>query len=179
MRVYAQKNLADRKQAHTMLEQAVREVWGRSPLPEIVREGRGKPHFSDLPDCHFNLSHSGVYALCALDDAPVGADIQIIRRNLRESLPKRVCAPEELGWLREQEDCWAAFALLWSLKEARVKLTGEGLGADLRRIAVPLPERGRSLYPLDGLWFRLYEVPGYACAVCGKNPPPEDIIWLT
>ena len=179
MRVYAQKNLADRAQAHVMLERAVAGTWGVSPMPCVVREEGGKPRFSDLPDCHFNLSHSRVYALCALDDAPVGVDIQIIRRDLRQALPARVCSDKELDWLNEQGDYWAAFARLWCLKEARVKFTGAGIGAGLRTTAIPLPEEGAGLYRLEGLWFRLYEIPGYACAVCGKNPPPEDIIWLT
>ena len=179
MYVYAKRNIAGREEAHELLARAGREAWGLSPLPEMVREGRGKPRFSAYPGYQFNLSHSGEFALCALDDAPVGADIQVVRRDLRERLPKRVCSPEELDWLRRQEDQWMAFAQLWSLKEARVKFTGEGLGAMLSGIAVPLPERGKSLYLLDGLWFRLYDIPGCACAVCGQNPPPEEILWLS
>lgn len=179
MHVYAKRHINSREGARELLARAVREVWGLSPMPEMVREERGKPRFSAHPDCHFNLSHSGEFALCALDDAPVGADIQIIRRDLRESVPKRVCSPEELDWLRGQADCWAAFAQLWSLKEARVKLTGEGLGALLSGIAVPLPKDGAGLYRLDGIWFRVYDVPGCGCAVCGENPPPEDMIWLS
>ena len=155
MRVYAQKNLADRAQAHVMLERAVAGTWGVSPMPCVVREEGGKPRFSDLPDCHFNLSHSGVYALCALDDAPVGVDIQIIRRDLRQALPARVCSDKELDWLNEQGDYWAAFAQLWCLKEARVKFTGAGIGAGLRTTAVPLPEGGAGFDRMDGLWFRL------------------------
>ena len=157
----------------------MRRRWGLEQLPAIARGEHKKPYFPNHPHIHFNLSHSGEFALCVLDAAPVGADIQIIRRDLRERLPQRVCSPEELNWLGEQKDYWAAFARLWSLKEARVKLTGAGIAAGLRTIAVPLPEGSAGLYRLDGLWFRLYEIPGYACAVCGKNPPPEDILWLT
>ena len=178
MYVYAKRHNGSREGAYDLLARAVREVWGLSPLPEMIREEGGKPRFSAHPDHHFNLSHSGEFALCVLDAAPVGADIQIIRRDLRERLPQRVCSPEELNWLGEQKDYWAAFAQLWCLKEARVKLTGAGIAAGLRTIAVPLPDGSAGLYRLDGLWFRLYEIPGYACAVCGKNPPPEDILWL-
>ena len=179
MQVYAQRGLENREQAHAMLARAVQDAWGLAPLPEMLREEGGKPRFRDFPAHCFNLSHSADYALCALDAAPVGADIQIIRRDLREGLPVRVCSPEELCWLKEQEDFWAAFARLWCLKEARIKFMGVGIGAGLRTTAVPLPDAGAGLYRLDDLWFRLYDVPGFACAVCGKNPPPEDIIWLT
>ncbi len=178
MRLYIQR-IDGREQAHDMLARVAREVWGHSPLPELIREAGGKPRFRDFPEHHFNLSHSADHALCALDDAPVGADIQRIRTDLREGLPARVCSAEELSWLKEQEDYWGSFARLWCLKEARVKFTGVGIGAGLRATTVPLSEEGAGLYRLDGLWFRLYDLPGFACAVCGKNPPPEDIIWLT
>lgn len=178
MQVYVQGGLENREQAHVMLERAVEDAWGLSPLPCVVREAGGKQRFRDVPDRHFNLSHSADHALCALDDAPVGADIQLIRRDLRQALPARVCSPEELDWLKGQGDYWAAFAQLWCLKEARVKFTGAGIGAGLRTTAVPLPEKGPGLYRLDDLWFRLYDLPGFACAVCGKNPPPEEMIRL-
>ena len=129
MRVYVRSGLADRAQAHAMLDRAVEDAWGLSPMPCVVRDAWGKPGFRDVPDRYFNLSHSADHALCALDDAPVGADIQRIRRDLRQALPARVCSDEELDWLKGQEDYWAAFAQLWCLKEARVKFTGAGLGA--------------------------------------------------
>ena len=179
MRIYAQRGLENREQAHVMLERAVQDTWGLSPMPEMIREEGGKPRFLDFTKLDFNLSHSADHALCALDDAPVGADIQIIRRDLREGLPARVCSQEELRWLKGQEDYWAAFARLWCLKEARVKFTGAGLGAGLRTTAVPLPNEGAGLYRFEDLWFRLYDIPGFSCAVCGKNPPPEEILWLT
>ena len=177
MQVYLQR-IGSREQAYSVLARATETAWGLSPLPEILREAGGKPRFRDFPARHFNLSHSADLALCALDDAPVGADIQIIRRDLRQALPTRVCSPEELDWLAGQADYWAAFARLWSMKEARVKFTGEGISAGLRAAAVPLPDADAGLYQLDGLWFRLYDLPGFACAVCGKNPPPEEIIRL-
>lgn len=178
MQVYAKRHLESREQAREMLARAVQAQWGLSPLPDILREEGGKPRFRDLPDYHFNLSHSAAHGLCALDHAPVGVDIQLIRRDLRSALPARVCSREELSWLAGQTDYWGAFAQLWCMKEARVKWSGEGIKAGLRTAAVPLPERGEGLYHLDDIWFRNYDIPGFACVVCGKNPPPENIVWL-
>ena len=53
-----------------------------------------KPYFPRHEELHFNLSHSGALALCALDAAPVGVDIQVIK-PLRPALPRRVCSPRE------------------------------------------------------------------------------------
>ena len=168
--------LTARAQARDLLALAVNEVWGLSPLPEIARRPGGKPFFSEREDLHFNLSHSGDLALCALDGAPVGADIQIIK-EWRPSLPRRVCSAEELAWLEEQPDLWSAFTLLWTLKEARSKESGLGLTTSIRDIRIPLP--GADASEMDGLWFRTWTGPGWAAAVCGHTRPPEKMIKKT
>ena len=173
MVVYSAKNLTSRAQARGLLAVAVREMWGLSPLPEIARQEGGKPFFPEHENFHFNLSHSGELALCALDSLPVGADIQIVKQ-WRPSLPGRVCSSEELDWLEGQPDLWPAFTLVWALKEARAKESGRGLTSSIRDIRVPLPGEGDAR--LDGLWFRTWTGPGWAAAVCGHNPPPEKIL---
>ena len=178
MTVWFTDSLQSNAGAYTLLSRAAREVWGFDPLLEYARTPEGKPHFPDHPGCHFNLSHSGPYALCALDASPVGVDIQIVKDNWRTALPRRVCSPEQLGWLESQPDLWPAFALLWALKEARVKYTGTGLRTDIRSISVPLPGGGDTLYRHDGLWFRVYRGRGWMAAVCGERQPPEQLIFL-
>lgn len=51
------------------------------PMDQIVfeTEGNGKPVVRQLPSFHFNLSHSGDWVVCAVDDAPVGIDIEEIK----------------------------------------------------------------------------------------------------
>ena len=177
MVIYATDKIENRAQAYDLLSQGADAVWGFQELPFTERTSSGKPFFPDFPDHHFNLSHSGSFALCALSDSPVGVDIQIVRDSWRDALPRRVCAPHELEWLEEQSAYWDAFALLWALKEARGKYTGKGLRA-AREISVPLPAAGRSLYLHDGLWFRIYTGEGWQAAVCGEEEPPEELIWV-
>ena len=98
---------------------------------------------------------------------------------MRESLPKRVCSPEELAWLNEGTDFWHRFTLLWVLKECRVKQSGSGLIRPISGIKVPLPTENETLYFLDGLWFRIYSQNDWQAAVCGLSPPPEEIRWIT
>ena len=100
MVIYGARDLTARSQARDLLAQAAAAEWGLSPLPDIARHPGGKPYFPDHPSLHFNLSHSGGLALCALDAAPVGVDIQVVK-TLRPALPRRVCSPEELAWLEE------------------------------------------------------------------------------
>lgn len=173
MVIYSAKGLTARAQAWELLAVAVKETWGLFPLPEVARHEGGKPYFPGYEEFHFNLSHSGDLALCALDDTPVGADIQIVR-EWRTGLPRRVCAESELAWLEGQVDYWPAFTLLWTLKEARAKESGRGLRSSIRDIRVPAPGEGPVL--LDGLWFRTWAGPGWAAAVCGHSRPPEKML---
>lgn len=173
MIVYQAKGLTSHAQARDLLALAAKEVWGLSPLPEIARLEQGKPYFPEREDLHFNLSHSGDLALCALDGAPVGVDVQIVKQ-WRPRLPKRVCSPAELAWLERQSEPWSAFTLLWTLKESRAKQSGRGLTTSIPDIRVPLPAPGP--VRLDGLWFGAWTGPGWAAAVCGHSEPPERII---
>ena len=95
----------------------------------------------------------------------------------RDRLFRRVCTPEELAWLEEQEDPALAFAQLWSLRESRVKQSGQGLRTTIRDIPVPLPDACPCT--LDGLHFALWSGEGWAAAACGHSPPPEEILWRT
>ena len=174
--VYA-ATITARGQAYDLLDAAAEARWGLSARPEILRAEGGKPYFPHLPNHHFNLSHSGILALCALGDGPVGADIQTVAPH-RPGLPGRVCAPAELEWL-EAGDCWDRFTQLWVLKEALSKFRGTGLTTPIRELAVPIPTEEAGLYALDGLWFRLYKGDGWWAAVCGEGAPSAEICWLT
>lgn len=174
MIVYGAKGLTARSQARDLLALAAEEHWGVSPLPEIARRELGKPFFPERAELHFNLSHSGELALCALDGEAVGADIQVIK-TWRPTLPRRVCSDRELAWLEHQRDLWSSFILLWALKESRAKESGQGLTSSIRDIQVPLPTEDP--LRLDGLWFRTWTGPGWAAAVCGHTKPPKEILW--
>ncbi len=179
MVIYGTCRLTSRSQAYGLLALAAGEHWGLSPLPALARQAGGKPYFPDAADYSFNLSHSGHLALCALDCAPVGVDIQMVKA-WRPALVRRVCSSRELDWLgpEDRETYWSRFTQLWALKECRVKHSGAGLRQPIAQIQVPLPEGAQGLYRLDGLWFRLYSGEGWQGAVCGLGPPPEEIRWV-
>ena len=146
MFLYRAEGLTARSQARELLALAAAEVWGLASLPEISRRKGGKPFFPEYEGLQFNLSHSGEFALCALDEAPVGVDIQIVKA-WRPALPRRVCSQLELDWLEAQPEFWPSFAQLWTLKESR-----------------------------DGLWFRTWHGAAWAAAVCGHSAPPEKML---
>lgn len=164
MELFFCPDLVNREDAYALLAHAVRQVYSLDSLPAIGRSEHGKPFFPDLPQLQFNLSHSGSFALCALDDSPMGVDIEAIRSH-HPRLARRICSPAELEWLNEQDDRHRALLSLWTKKEARVKYTGTGLTVPIREIRVPFDEDA----VLDGLHFRTLSSDGWVGAVCGHT----------
>ena len=165
--------------ARRLLEGQVRALYGLPALPALARTEAGKPFFPDAPQICFNLSHSGPLALCGTGAAPLGVDLEILRPR-REGLAKYALSEAEYDFFRQQGGDWGAFYTLWTLKEARVKCTGQGLRQLARTISVPLlwpGERGE----LDGLVFRAYAGEGWRAAACCISPeePPKQIVRKT
>ena len=61
-----------RAEARALLALALEEGFGLRQMPEIARGERGKPYFPSHPQIHFNLSHSGPLALCAVGEERCG-----------------------------------------------------------------------------------------------------------
>lgn len=184
MVLYGAEHLTERAQAYDLLERAARLHWGWDRLPELAREERGKPYFPGAPQYHFNLSHSGPFALCALSNRPVGVDIQVVRPDWSPKLVGRSCTPEERAWLAALGDRPEDFAALWACKESMGKESGYGLPYPPSRLSVPLPGDGGPLrpgeaYPLEGRRLRVYAGRGWRGAVCAWEEPPEEIRWLS
>ena len=156
--------------AHALLRRSAGLVWGMDALPDLDRAPKGKPFFHSMPQCRFNLSHSGPFALCALSDDEVGADIEVIRPR-RSFLPQKVLSEAEFAWFRDRGSRWEDFYTLWTLKEARVKYTGTGLTLPARDIAVPLLDPGQHAR-LDGLTFTAYAGEGWGAALCAWEAGP-------
>lgn len=103
---------------------------------------------------HFNLSHSGPWALCVWSEGPVGADVERLREP-SDALLRRVCAPGEAQGVRSARD----FLWLWTAKESYAKLLGRGLSLDFREI---------ELARLD-VEFRRYDLGEYGATLCAAG----------
>ncbi len=171
MELYLCENISRREDAYALLSHAVKHRWSLETLPVIARSEQGKPYFPNHPEYCFNLSHSGRFALCALDELPVGADIERIRPH-HPKLADRICSPEELDWLERQPDKTSALCQLWTRKEALVKHHGTGLTAPLRAIRVPLSPTSEQ----DGLVFHSIATPEFCLCVCGHSTPAPVIL---
>ncbi|MBQ6661600.1 MAG: 4'-phosphopantetheinyl transferase superfamily protein [Lachnospiraceae bacterium] len=110
---------------------------GEKPL-ELVYEENGKPSLAGETDPHFCLSHSGSLVVCAVDDVPVGVDVQVVRK-ISKRVANRILAPDELGkfnsFSAKNESTDRYLTVLWTEKESIAKLIGKGLSADFRNLS--------------------------------------------
>ena len=85
------------------------------------------------PDIHFNLSHCREAVLCVVSDRPVGCDVESIR-EFHESLVRYTMNDAEVRQIEQAPHPAAEFIRLWTMKEAVLKLSGEGIRDDLKGV---------------------------------------------
>lgn len=143
---------------------ALLEALVGDPLPPVERREGGKPFFPDRPDLCFNLSHSHGLALCVLSDKPVGCDIELIRPR-SPNLARYALDDKQYEWFQSRGEAWGDFCALWTLKEARVKCTGQGLRLPPRDIMVPLIGPGEQA-EWEGFTFTALAGENWRGAIC-------------
>lgn len=97
----------------------------------------GKPYLTGYPEIHFNISHSGGWAVCALASMPCGVDIQERRSIRSRRMVERTMNAREQRQILEAEDGTGEFIKLWTYKESCIKLSGEGLHQDMKTLKPP------------------------------------------
>ncbi|KAF6619222.1 4'-phosphopantetheinyl transferase superfamily protein [Paenibacillus sp. EKM102P] len=136
----------------------------------------GKPSLLNAPAFHFNVSHSGKWVVCAIDDHPLGIDIEQLRPIDFEV--GRVCFSDtEYDALMQQdaESRLSYFYDLWTLKESFVKAEGQGLTLPLKSFSFELEARPSIGFTTEGFTteychFKQYELdPDYKMAVCAAH----------
>ena len=133
----------------------------------------GKPHMVNAPEpVQFNLSHSHDMAVLVLSSAPVGVDVEYIKRKVEVgSIAKRFFAAAECAWLEQQVDQRLAFIQLWTRKEAVVKALGKGIGYGLAEFSVIADGRPVQKLELEGATWQLepiliHDSKDYVASLC-------------
>jgi len=141
---------------------------GASPGELALRSGpHGKPMLESGP--HFNLSHSGDLAVCALaPDREVGVDVEGLR-PVPEAGPiaERWLGPDAPGMLAAAgTNREVVFLRLWTRREAFLKASGVGIAAAEDR--QPQPDPGRwETWDID-------PAPGYVGALVAARAPSAE-----
>lgn len=107
---------------------------------EFVYGPFGKPKLSHQGSPHFNVSHSGDYAVFAFSHATeVGIDVEVIRGSEDFLALESLCLTEVERKRLAALDCDCRrreFLRAWTRKEAYVKAIGHGLFCSLERIEI-------------------------------------------
>ena len=119
--------------AYQLLKQALSEEYGISENPLFSYGEHGKPLLVGHPEIHFNLSHCREAVACAVSDRPIGIDVESIR-EMRDGLVHYTMNDEEQRLIAAAERPEAAFIRLWTMKEARLKLTGRGITDNMKTV---------------------------------------------
>ncbi len=130
LRVNTFRFVDDKKRtvAGDMLARKTIAEWCSADETAIVfyKNEHGKPYLKDLP-CHFNISHSGDFVVCAISENEIGIDIEKIR-PIDFKIANRVFNETELNFLftEPNENQKDVFFSLWTEKEAILKCIGTG-----------------------------------------------------
>lgn len=117
--------------AYLLLKKGLREEYGITDNPLFEYGPHGKPYIVGHPEMHFSLSHCREAVACVISDRPVGIDVESVRRY-KEDVVRYAMSEQEQQLIATAERPEVAFIRLWTMKEARLKLTGEGITNDLK-----------------------------------------------
>ena len=129
--------------AYLLLKEGLQREYGIIENPIFCYAKNGKPSIKGLPEIHFNMSHCRAGAVCAIDNQPVGIDIESIR-EAKEGLVKYTMNAQEQDLILSSSTPNIEFTRLWTQKEAVLKLTGQGIVKDLKQVLAD-----KSLYRLE------------------------------
>ena len=153
---------------------ALRETAPGEPLPPLGFTQTGKPFLTGSGP-QFNLSHTDTLVCLALDDRQVGVDAQTLLTP-SDGVAKRVLSPAELALLETARDKAALFTAFWTMKEAYVKRTGEGIDRDLKALDFA-PYDGLDRFAAYGCRFSAFRLHGAVMTACGEAEaePPRPV----
>ncbi|MBR2860235.1 MAG: 4'-phosphopantetheinyl transferase superfamily protein [Clostridia bacterium] len=124
---------------------------------DIVYDKNGKPRIKDS-HCGISISHSFDMVFCGIAGGEIGVDTEKIR-DFDERISSRFFTLSEKEFARKSKE---NFFKVWTVKEAIVKFTGEGLKALTRVCAV---ENGNIISSWRDCKVKSFIENGYAFAV--------------
>ena len=119
--------------AYLLLCEGLRKEYGIEEPPVFEYGAHGKPSIVGHLEVCFNMSHCREAAICVLSNQPVGVDVESIRRY-SESLARYTMNDAELAQIERAERREVEFIRLGTLKEAVLKLSGEGIRNDMKHV---------------------------------------------
>lgn len=152
----------------------------------FVKNKYGKPYLKDYPNFEFNISHSADFVVCAIDDKPIGIDVEEVKDIQYEEIAKNFFSTSEFDYIvkRDLDVELNKFYEIWTLKESYIKCCGQGLSIPLKSFSFDIDMYENIKVIIDDEYkenvFKKFDIgSGYKMAVCSLNKEiSNDIIII-
>lgn len=143
---------------------------------DIITAEKGKPYLLGNKNCFFSISHCDGLCCCIVSPCECGIDCESIR-DFRPNVISRIFTSDEIMWFDSLDTKRKNrfFFILWTLKEAYGKFTGNGI-ADMKNVSFTF---GNGILKSDKalLDFFVYEQNEYILSICVKKGQSPDCFF--
>lgn len=127
----------------------------------------GKPYLFNN-DLYFNITHTENMIFMVVADRNVGIDAEFLKSKKRsaQAIADRYFSDHEADVLRKSSNIYIEFYTLWTLKEAEVKRSAEGIARGFKKAKFTMSEDGcwkSNNYPDD---FYSFECDDFVVSIC-------------
>ncbi|MCB2298660.1 4'-phosphopantetheinyl transferase family protein [Clostridium tagluense] len=136
----------------------------------------GKPYMKEHPEFNFNTSHSGDFVVCAIDDKPIGIDIEKVKHIEYKDIAKSFFSVSEFDYIIKEDlnSQLNKFYEIWTLKESYIKYCGQGLSIPLKSFSIDIDQYENIKVIIDKEHkepvFKRFDIGSeYKMAVCSVN----------
>lgn len=143
----------------------------------------GKPVLHKPNGIHFNISHSGNWVVCAVNNSTVGIDVEIVKPIDLNIADRFFSKDEYISFTNQPEKTKLMyFYMIWTLKESYIKMEGKGLSIPLNSFTIGIKGKDISVTvgnEIQEFYFSQYFLDSDTVyAVCTQNSPTnESIYW--
>jgi len=107
-------------------------------LEKILYNNYGCPYFDN--NISFSISHSGIYAICAISDSTkLGIDVELCRQINFDDY-KIAMSQSEWKVITESSDPYTLFFRFWTIKECFIKGLQKGMAIPLNQLDINFDE---------------------------------------
>ena len=116
--------------AYRLLQQALLQEYGINASPRFIYDNHGKPSLEGSHAIHFSISHCSDVAVCAIDNRPIGIDVETLD-HYSEEVARQVMNDDEMRQILASPRPEVTFTRLWTMKESLYKLTANPSGTPI------------------------------------------------
>lgn len=160
---------------------ATKELNIKNSEIEFLKNKYGKPYIKNHQIFQFNISHSGNYLVCAIDNSKIGIDIEEIKSIEYKDIAENFFVKEEFEYIMQNDskNKLDKFYNIWTLKESYIKCCGEGLSIPLKSFSFEIV-KDKSIRIKVNDSYKLYNFKvchidvNYKVAICSVNKEITD-----